>query len=147
MKNPIACTSLIAGFCMLLHAPVYAEPADQWWSGWGMGVHEYGWSGSDESRIYITCENSTELGLSVAIRGIDPKPKSEVVFSVDGKEIRFWMKPNQEIDTQSRVGMNNLYFLFDDLRKGKKLVLSFDGLSKAFPLTGSSKGLGQELCE
>jgi hypothetical protein len=126
---------------------VFAEPTDRWWSGWGMGIHEYGWSGSDGTSIYITCESATEMGLSVAIKGVDPKPSSEVHFFLNGQNIRFWTNPDGAIDTKSRVGLTSLYFLFDELRAGREMTLAFDGLSKTLSLKGSSKGLGPELCE
>src|SRR3546814_2108808 len=97
-----------------------------------MGVHEYGWSGSDDSTIYMTCESKTDLGLRVAIRGIDPKPKSEIIFALNGQKIRFWTKPDGDIETQSRASMNNPYFLFDELRAGNEMTLYVNGLSKSF---------------
>ncbi len=126
--------------------PAFAEPVNRWWSGWGMGVSEYGWSGSDGSTIYMTCESRTDVGLRVAIRGIDPKPKSEIVVVLNGQKISFWTTPNGDVETQSRVSMNNVYFLFDELKNGSKMTLSFNGLSKSFNLAGSSKGLGSEFC-
>src|SRR3546814_20279340 len=92
----------------------------------------------------MTCESKTDLGLRVAIRGIDPKPKSEIIFALNGQKIRFWTKPDGDIETQSRASLNNLYFLFDELRAGNEMTLSFNGLSKRFSLAGSSKGLGSE---
>lgn len=112
-----------------------------------MGVSEYGWSGSDGSSIYITCDGARQLGLSVAIRGVNPRPNTDVIFNLNGQEIRFWTMGDGEIEMQSRVSMNNLYFLFDELRKGVTMFLRFDGLAKEFPLKGSAKGLGSELCE
>ena len=138
---------IILGCSLLLQGPASAEPVNRWWSGWGMGVSEYGWSGSDGSKIYITCENNTELGLVVAIRGIDPKPKSEVLFLLNGQNIIFSTMPNGDIEMKSRVSTNNLYFLYDELRTGSKMTLSFNGLSKTFSLAGSSKGLGSGLCK
>ncbi len=132
---------------LVVAAPLAAEPVDRWWSGWGMGVSEYGWSGSDGSTIYITCGSEGELGLHVAIRGVDPRPNTDVIFNLNGQEVRFWTKEDGEIEMQSRVSMNNLYFLFDELRKGTTMFLRFDGLAKEFPLKGSAKGLGPRLCE
>ena len=146
MKTALTRAAAIATLVALQIAPASAEPVNRWWSGWGMGTSEYGWSGSDASKIYITCESRTEVGLRVAIRGIDPKPKSEIVFALNGQTIRFWTKLDGEIETQSRALMNNVYFLFDELRTGSKMTLSFNGLSKSFSLAGSSKGLGSEFC-
>jgi len=134
--------------CMLaVTSTASAEPVDRWWSGWGMGISEYGWSGSDGSNIYITCDSDNNVGLSVAIRGESPDADSDVLFKVNGQEIRFWTTKDGSIEMQSRVSMNNLYFLFDELKAGNKLELSFNGKSKMFPLKGSAKGLGSELCE
>jgi len=140
------CKHVLAAAMLTASTTAYAEPTDRWWSGWGMGVSEYGWSGSDGSTIYITCDSDRELGLRVAIRGVDPKPNSDVIFNVNGQEIRFWTTADGDIETQSRVSMNNLYFLFDELRAGTTMFLRFNGLAKEFSLTGSSKGLGEGLC-
>jgi len=112
-----------------------------------MGTSEYGWSGSDGSTIYITCDSEDALGLRVAIRGKDPKPNTDVSFHLNGQEVEFRTKSNGEIETQSRVSMNNLYFLFDELRNGNRMFLRFDGLAKEFSLAGSAKGLGKGLCK
>ena len=139
--------TLIGTFLLAVSAPAIAEPTDRWWSGWGMGVSEYGWSGSDGSNIYITCDSDGALGLNVAIRGIDPKPNTDVIFNLNGQEVRFWTTADGEIEMKSRVSMNNLYFLFDELRQGSTMFLRFDGLAKEFSLAGSAKGLGEGLCE
>lgn len=139
--------SILALLSFGLNAPAAAEPVDRWWSGWGMGVSEYGWSGSDGSTIYITCDSDRALGLRVAIGGVDPHPNTDVVFYLNGQELHFSTDADGDIEMQSRVSMNSLYFLFDELRKGRSAVLRFDGLMKEFPLAGSAKGLGSELCE
>ena len=138
---------LICIAALAMATPALAEPTDRWWSGWGMGVSEYGWSGSDGSNIYMTCDSERDLGLSVGIRGVNPKPNTEVIFNLNGQEVRFWTKGSGEIEMQSRVSMNNLYWLFDELRRGRTMFLRFDGLAKEFSLAGSAKGLGKGLCE
>lgn len=144
-------TKTILAFAMLMAAaiatPAQAEPVNRWWSGWGMGVSEYGWSGTDGSSVYITCDSEDNLGLNVAIRGESPKPKSDVIFRLNGQEVTFWTNADGTIEMQSRVSMNNLYFLFSELRAGETMALEFDGLTKVFPLAGSAKGLGAGLCE
>lgn len=139
--------SLAFGVALVSHSPASAEPTNRWWSGSGMGVSEYGWSGSDGTSIYITCDSDSEIGLDVAIRGVDPKPKTDVIFNIDGEEVRFWTTEKGEIEMFTRVSGNNLYYLFDRLREGSSVALSFDGLSKTISLAGSSKGLGEGLCE
>jgi len=130
-EEKLRVATLIGIALLAVSAPAFAEPTDRWWSGWGMGVSEYGWSGSDGSNIYITCDSDGALGLNVAIH----------------QEVRFWTKADGQIEMQSRVSMNNLYFLFDELRQGSSMFLRFDGLAKEFSLAGSAKGLGEGLCE
>ena len=125
----------------------YAEPIDRWWSGSGMGVLEHGWSGSDRTAIYITCDGQRMPGLRVSIRGRDPKPKSDVIFEVNGQTIKFWTLADGEIEMVSDVSMNNLDFLFKELKSGERLIVKFNGISKSLPLKGSAKGLGEGLCE
>jgi hypothetical protein len=144
MKSSVQ-LSLIAA--LIIATPASAEPKDRWWSGWGMGISEYGWSGSDGTSIYITCDGENNMGLNVAIRGTDPKPKSNVIFKVNGQEIVFWTEANGNVEMQSRASTNNLTFLFDELRSGRSVTLQFDGLSKTIPLKGSGKGLGKGLCK
>jgi hypothetical protein len=136
-----------AAFALASGTTAHAEPRDQWWSGWGMGIHEYGWSGSDGTSIYITCDSNRELDLSVAIRGLYPKPDTQVLFDVDGRLFKFRTKGDDGIETFSRLASDEIYFLFDALKKGKRVVLSFDGISQSLSLRGSAKGLGEELCE
>ena len=133
--------------CCSMSSAVVAEPTDRWWSGSGMGVSEYGWSGSDRTTIYITCDGEDELGLQAAIRGIDPKPNSDVTFTLNGQKIVFWTEKTGDIEMRSRVSTNNLYFLFDELRSGERVTINFNGISKTLPLVGSAKGLGEGLCE
>lgn len=143
MKN----LAVIALIVAPVATPASAEPTDRWWSGAGMGVSEYGWSGSDGSEVYISCDGNGLLSLHVSIRGKSPKPNTDVIFNLNGQEIGFWTTRQGEIEMVSRVSMNNLYFLFDELKRGRTMFLRFDGMAKEFSLAGSSKGLGAKLCD
>ncbi len=139
--------SLAVAAGTFVSTPLLAEPTNRWWSGWGMGVSEYGWSGSDGTSIYITCDSDSDVGLNVAIRGVDPKPNTDVIFEVNEQDIRFMTKADGEIEMFSRVSTNNLYFLFDELKTGKTVTMRFNGMSKTLSLNGSGKGLGRGLCK
>lgn len=130
-----------------LGVPASAEPTNRWWSGAGMGDLEYGYSGSDGSTIYIACDSErTRHSLRVSIRGIDPRPNSDVILSVDGENIRFWTTSSGDVEMNSHASLSSLYYLFDRLREGKDATLRFNGLSRKFSLAESARGLGAQLC-
>lgn len=132
---------------LCLSAAASAEPTNRWWSGAGMGYIEYGYSASDGSKIYIACDaERTQHSLRVAIRGVDPRPRSEIVFYIDGEEVRFWTTQAGDVEMNSHASLSSLYYLFDRLREGRRLILRFDGILREFPLAGSAKSLGPELC-
>lgn len=141
----ISTSSAVAILC--LSAAASAEPTNRWWSGAGMGDIEYGYSASDGSEIYIACDTErTRHSLRTAIRGVDPRPRTDIFFDVDGEIIRFWTTQTGDVEMNSHASLSSLYYLFDRLREGRRLVLRFDGLSREFALAGSAKGLGPELC-
>lgn len=133
-----------------------------------MGDIEYGFNRGDGNEILFSCNpgDADRLYLSVNIDGHEPFGKY-VVFFVNGTAIEFFADHLGYIEMKSRVNVNNLYFLFDEIRIGSEMKVwsasksIYEGktrlaglkdserkaqASTVFPLKGSAKALGKSLC-
>ena len=123
-----------------------AEPIDRWWSGWSIGTSEYGYSSGKGDRLLISCSDDTGTNIAVQINSQSPKDADMVVFAVDGDRVEFLANDTGGIGTLSRVDSDNFRYLWTKLRSGRKLNVSFGGMSTDLPLTGSSQALYGEPC-
>ena len=140
---------LLASSFLFLAIPAEAEPYGRWWTGWGMGVTEYGYksdsAGSD--KIYIACSHDSTT-ISFSISGINPRPRSEVIVVIDGEELRLFSDVDGSIPTDSRVADANFRALWSLMRSGNTMWVRLStGESARFPLKGSAKVLDAESCE
>jgi hypothetical protein len=155
-------------FCVLaISTPASAEPIGRWWAGSGMGDLEYGYNRGDGTEVYFSCNNDRQtMYLSAQIDGSSPRDEN-VVFSVDGDELEFYADKSGALEMKSRVSINNLYALFDMLKRGKSLTIRFSSSSinrgptalaarsasirhsrskTTISLAGSAKALGNDIC-
>lgn len=140
---------LLALASLLVVTPAHSEPYGRWWTGWGMGVTEYGYksdsAGSDS--IYIACSHDSTT-LSFSISGKNPEPRSEVTVVIDGEELRLISNRDGAIPTDSRVADANFRSLWGLMRSGSTMWVKLSsGESARFPLKGSAKILNAESCE
>ena len=145
-----------------------AEPIGKWWSEAGMGDLEYGYNRGDGTELMLSCNpgDSDRLHLSVSIDGESPSDEY-IVFDAGGEVIEFYAEDLGTIEMRSRVSINSLYVLFENLKRGRQLEIWFspvsihegdtrlEGLAQskrlarqraAISLTGSAKALGPGLC-
>lgn len=141
---------ILFALCLATPTTLAAEPIGRWWSGWGMGVSEYGYkadSGGNDS-IYIACSPDSGTSVSFTITGESPDPESEVTVVIDGEEIRLFADKDGQIPTDSRAADGNFRYLWEMIRKGRTMRVRLStGESTRFPLIGSTKALGAEPCE
>ena len=131
-------------------SPASAEPIDRWWSGWGMGVFEYGYrsdsAGSDT--IYISCSDDWGTNIRFTIGGKDPEPISEITVVIDGKELRLFTNSDGSVPTESHLAASNFWSLWEMIRSGQTMWVKLStGESTTFPLKGSAKALPREHCK
>jgi hypothetical protein len=134
---------VLASVFMLGATPLLAEPMGRWWSGWGMGQAEYGYTHEDGSSVLFSCGDGVGSGTSIhtTIRGKSPDPNTEVEFVVDGETITMLNDRNRGMDTFARVQSDSFYYLIKRIRAGAELVIRFGGMSKRYPLKGSAVAL------
>lgn len=132
---------------MITATPGNSEPVGRWWSGWGMGVTEYGFTKDDNNRLLISCDPNRETNVSVYIGGQSPKPGSTVVFNVNGQTLRWRTAADGDLKTASHVESSYYYALIDEVRRGHgALRITFDGRRISFPLKGSARVLPSDPC-
>ena len=134
-------------FAGTLAAEVRAEPTGRWWSGWGMGVTEYGFTKDDKNYILISCDPHGKTNISLSIGGKSPRPRSTVVMKVNGQALTWLADSRGNLPTDSHVESSKYYSLLEEIRLGSgKIGIFFNGLKTAYPLTGSAKALPRTPC-
>jgi hypothetical protein len=131
-------------------APVQAEPVGKWWSGWGMGVSEYGYKGDFDGNnsIYIACSPDIGTSVSFSINGKGPRPNSNVIVVIDDEQLELFADKNGSIPTASHVADANFRALWGMIRSGRTMKVKLStGEVTTFPLNGSSKALNAAPCE
>jgi hypothetical protein len=127
--------------------PALAEPVGRWWSGWGMGVTEYGFKKDDANYIHISCDPHRKTYVAVSISGRNPRAGSAVVFLVNGQTLRWLADRQGYLPTESHVDSSNYYSLLEEVRRGSgALRISYDGRTTTFPLKGSARELPSDPC-
>ncbi len=136
------------GLALLAYAgPATAEPVGRWWSGWGMGVTEYGFKRDDRNNIYIACDPYGQTSVSVTINGRSPRPRSIVQFKVNGQTLSWMASRDGTLPTGSHVDSSNYYALIEEARNGSGvMIIQFDALRTSFPLKGSARALPANPC-
>lgn len=148
--------------------PAHAEPIGKWWSGAGMGEIEHGYNRGDGTELMLSCspDDLDRLRISIQINGREPINEF-VVFSANGEDFEFHADGYGTIETQSRASTNNIYFLFDAIKKADRLKVWFAPVSiyegktrlagrkhsenlarhsTTISLSGSAQALGAEIC-
>ncbi|MGU5760653.1 hypothetical protein [Aeromonas hydrophila] len=101
------------------------EPG-RWTQGWGQGVTEYMATVDEQNALYIGCGDAKKVFMMVTIQGkeyvpeqhiYDPNDKNAFALIVDGQ--RF----DTPYLTESRVGEQNFYNMWDKLRSAKSIAV------------------------
>lgn len=128
--------------CVLIPAIAQAFGNSETWSrGWAQGMSEFVIKGKDQSQLYLTCEDYGSQPVVVIFKDPDGHEVSmdgdkSLQVSIDGEE------PIDISESGSRVGSNNLVLAWTQLRNGKQVSVSGEGLkSSTFTLAGAAKVL------
>lgn len=138
-KSSLSALVLVCGL-----VPVMAQAfgnKDTWSSGWGQGVSEFVIKGKGQSQLYLSCE---DYGSQPATIIFTDSNGHEVSMDED-KSLQVSIDGGALIDISesgSRVGGNNLALAWAQLRKGKQVSVTGDGVKPAtFTLSGATKVL------
>ncbi|AIE68431.1 hypothetical protein [Klebsiella michiganensis] len=124
--------------------PVIAQASgsqDTWTRGWGQGVSEFVIKGKGQSQLSLTCEDYGSQPTTIIFTDA-----SGHQVSMDGdKNLQLSIDDGVPIDiseSESRVGGNNLAQAWAQLRNGKQVSVTGDGVKSAtFTLAGAAKVL------
>ena len=140
MKRKMMHTFLLA--CSLI--PVLAQALgnhETWSKGWAQGVSEFVINGEGQSQLSLTCEDYGSQPTTIIFTDA-----SGHQVSMDGdKNLQLSIDDGVPIDiseSESRVGSNNLALAWAQLRNGKQVSVTGDGVKPAtFTLSGATKVL------
>ncbi|WP_199063701.1 hypothetical protein [Serratia sp. ASV30] len=112
-----------------------------WSSGWGQGVSEFVIKGKGQSQLYLSCEDYGSQPATV----IFTDANGHEVSMDEDKNLQVSIDGGESIDiseSDSRVGSNNLVLAWTQLRNGKQVSVSGEGVKPAtFTLAGAAKVL------
>lgn len=140
MKNVSLSILVLAGSLL----PVMAQASgsqDTWTRGWGQGVSEFVIKGKGQSQLSLSCEDygsqsATVIFTDASGHQVSMDEDKSLQVSIDGRA------PIDISESESRVGGNNLALAWAQLRKGKQVSVTGDGVKSAtFTLSGATKVL------
>lgn len=112
-----------------------------WTRGWGQGVSEFVINGESQSQLSLTCEDygsqpATVIFTDASGHQVSMDEDKSLQVSIDGGA------PIDISESGSRVGGNNLALAWAQLRNGKQVSVTGDGVKDAtFTLAGAAKVL------
>ena len=140
MKKVSLSTLVLAGSLLPLMAQAFGNQ-NTWSSGWGQGVSEIVIKGKGQSQLYLSCEDYGSQPATV----IFTDANGHEVSMDEDKNLQVSIDGGESIDiseSDSRVGSNNLVLAWAQLRKGKQVSVTGDGVKPAtFTLAGAAKVL------
>ena len=128
-------------------ASAIAEPSNgEWTMGFAMGVTEAWTRDGEGNEIIFTCNGGREGAIYINLFG-KPVPAGEIVFSVDGQEVRMQSKPDGEaVETGCSVCQDSFIKVWKAVAAGSRLTVTAGRRSAAFSLEGSRDALGPDVC-
>ena len=112
-----------------------------WTRGWGQGVSEFVINGESQSQLSLTCEDygsqpATVIFTDASGHQVSMDEDKNLQVSIDGGT------PIDISESGSRVGGHNLALAWGQLRNGKQVSVTGDGVKDAtFTLAGAAKVL------
>lgn len=128
---------LISSLLLSTYAHAYGE-AGRWSSGWGQGTSEYTAAVDENNSLYIACNDINAVTMTAKIAGKEYGSYGTQSFDliVDGTR---YPTP---YETSSRIGANNFYQMWNQLRKAKTITLETqDGKTLALPTAEAANAL------
>jgi hypothetical protein len=125
---------LISSLLLSTYAHAYGE-AGRWSKGWAQGTSEYAAVVDDNNQLYIACSDMKPVSMTATVAGQEYGSYSGKSFAILVDGSRF----DAPYDTNSRVGENNFFDMWDKLRKAKSITLeTSDGKQLALPTADAS---------
>lgn len=140
MKKVSLSALVLAGSLLPVMAQAFGSQ-DTWTHGWGQGVSVFAINGKGQSQLSLTCEDYGSQPTAIIFTDA-----SGHQVSMDGdKNLQVSIDGGVPIDiseSESRVGGNNLALAWAQLRNGKQVSVTGDGVKPAiFTLAGAAKVL------
>jgi hypothetical protein len=138
MSRFVALVSASMFGCFIASAQASFGPPNAWSSGWGQGVSEYVANNNDGDYLYIACDPSSPVTMSLNVGEESYGTYSDKDFSliIDGQEIE------TPYFTGSRVHANNFYYVLEQMRTAETIVgLTSDGIQVELPTKGAAEAL------
>ena len=129
-------TPLLAVILALLstQALAYGEPG-QWSSGWGQGTTEYTAVVDEKNNLYIACNDTKKVSMTAMVNGKEYGSYSDKAFNIDVDGSHY----DTPYETESRVGENNFFDMWDKMRQAKTITITTaDGQKLSLPVKGAA---------
>lgn len=140
MKN-VSLSILVLASSLLPIMALASGSQDTWTRGWGQGVSEFVIKGKGQSQLSLSCEDYGSQPATV----IFTDANGHQVSMDEDKSLQVSIDGGALIDISesgSRVGGNNLALAWAQLRNGKQVSVTGDGVKPAtFTLSGATKVL------
>ena len=141
---PAKFRSLLAGVAAL--TAVSPVTAQEWKSGWGMGVSEASVQLGPGNEIMVSCTGgsaSPVTGVRVTLGGNPPPPNSLVTLFVDGQDpLHVPMNAQGNLGSSSSAEASWFAAVTDLLTTNETVYVRFaDGAGARFPLTGAAQAI------
>lgn len=111
---------------------------DAWTSGFAQGTAEYTILGKGQSQLYLACDSSGSQAATVIFTDV----RGHQVSMDSGQTLTMKIDNGEEADiseSDSHVGEDNLMWAWNQLRTGKRVVVSGSGAKPAvFTLNGAA---------
>lgn len=136
------------GIALALSAPIMALPT-RWSADADNGITRYmvGDLGQRGSHVLIACPEGQGADIRVAIGGVIAPSSSDVGFRAGGRTVVMRTNGNGTIETKSRANAAAFGALWQAIRAGSRLDISFtNGVSATLPLSGSARALPATPC-
>jgi len=142
-----AAWAVVAG--ALAAVPILALPT-RWSADADVGITRYlvGERGSKGTHIVISCPHQGKgADVEVTINGILAPSDSEIGFRAANRTVVMKSSGNGRMETESKANALAFRVLWDSIRAGRTLEVSFtNGVSATLPLTGSAMTLPAAPC-
>lgn len=129
-------TPLLAVILALLstQALAYGEPG-QWSSGWSQGTTEYTAVVDEQNNLYIACNDTKKVSMTAMVNGKEYGSYSDKAFNIDVDGSHY----DTPYETESRVGENNFFDMWDKMRQAKAITITTaDGQKLSLPVKGAA---------
>jgi len=136
------------GGAMLISAPIMALPS-RWSADADSGITRYmvGDLGKRGSHVLIACPTGEGADIQVAIGGIIAPSSSDVGFRAGSRTVVMRTNGKGMIETKSRDNARAFDALWQAIRAGNRLDVSFtNGVSATLPLSGSARAMPATPC-